>query len=114
MRQNRTFAMRSSLLKAFSFSVMVAIAGSSDASAQATRAEQIASEQAEKNKRLAPEQAGAGEKFVVRVLSSPLLTGSGGVYPWFGSVFPGSGFAAGIGYLHRLPNKGGLSFTAAS
>jgi hypothetical protein len=78
-------------------------------SAQATRAEQIAAEQAEKSKTISAEQAGKGEQAVIRALKSPLLAGTGGLYPWFGSVFGGSGFAAGAGYLRRLPNRGGLS-----
>ena len=84
------------------------------ARAQDSRADQIAAEQADKAKRLGPEQPGLGERFIVRVLSSPLLTGAGGVYPWFGTVYNGAGFAAGVGFLHRLPHKGSVSVTAAS
>jgi Omp85 superfamily domain len=83
-------------------------------SAQTSRAEEIASLQAEKAARLAPEGPDAGERLVTRVMSSPLLTGSGGVYPWFGSVYTGTGFGVGIGYLRRLPRSGGLSTVAAA
>ena len=77
--------------------------------AQATRAEQIAAEQAEKSGKISSEEPGKGEQAVIRAMKSPLLAGTGGLYPWFGSVFGGSGFATGVGYLHRLPNRGGLS-----
>ena len=73
------------------------------AAAQTTRVEAIAQEQAKKARALAPEGPNTAEQVVVRVMSSPLLSGGGGAYPWFGSVFGGSGFAVGGGYLKRLP-----------
>jgi hypothetical protein len=88
---------------------MTALVPPDQVRAQATRAEQIAAEQAEKSKTISAEQAGRGEQAVIRALKSPLLAGTGGLYPWFGSVFGGSGFATGVGYLHRQPNRGGLS-----
>ena len=97
-----------------SLSLIITLALPLRAVAQTTRAEQIAAEQAEKSQQLGPEEAGKAEKLVVRALSSPLVAGTGGLYPWFGSVFGGSGFAAGVGYLHRLPNKGGLSFIGSA
>ena len=52
-------------------------------------------------------------KLVVRrVLLSPLLSGGGGAYPWFGSVFGGSGMAVGAGYLKRLEKSGSLNLLA--
>ena len=97
------------LLTALSLLPTLTIAFPVRAFAQTTRAEQIAAEQAEKSKQLAPEAPSKTEKLVVRAMSSPLVAGTGGLYPWFGSVFGGSGFAAGVGYLHRLPHRGGLS-----
>src|SRR6476661_5532802 len=76
---------------------------SAEETAPTTRAEAIAAEQAKKAQVLSPEGPTRVEKTVVRVMSSPLLAGTGGPYPWFGSVFGGSGFAAGAGYLKRLP-----------
>ena len=73
------------------------------AAAQTTRVEAIAQEQATKARTLAPEGPNAAEQVVVRVMNSPLLSRGGGAYPWFGSVFGGSGFALGGGYLKRLP-----------
>ncbi|MGE0041849.1 MAG: BamA/TamA family outer membrane protein [Vicinamibacterales bacterium] len=80
---------------------------------QSSRAEAIAAEQAAKAGRLAVEEAPTGEKVVTRVMSSPLLAGSGGVYPWFGSVYNGTGLAAGVGYLHRRGRGERLSIMAA-
>ena len=42
------------------------------------------------------------EQVIRRVLLSPLLAGGDGPYPWFGSVFSGTGMALGVGYLKRL------------
>jgi hypothetical protein len=72
------------------------------ASAQSTRVEAIAEDQAEKAKQLGTEGPGEAEQIVRRVLLSPLLSGGGGLYPWFGSVFGGTGAGVGVGYLHRL------------
>ncbi len=80
--------------------ILAQLAGT--AAAQSTRVEAIAEEQAEKAKALGPEQASDAERIIRRVLLSPLLSGGGGVYPWFGSVFGGSGMSAGVGFLHRL------------
>lgn len=78
------------------------------AAAQSTRVEAIAEEQRAKAARLAPEDANTAEQVVVRILNSPLLSGDGGAYPWFGSVYAGTGFAAGGGYLRRLAGGGSL------
>lgn len=72
------------------------------AAAQSTRVEAIAEQQAEKAKRLEPEGPSEAEQIVRRVLLSPLLTGGDGIYPWFGSVFAGTGMAIGAGFLKRL------------
>lgn len=70
--------------------------------AQSTRAEAIAEQQAEKAKTLGVEGPSRAEQVVRQVLLSPLLSGGDGVYPWFGSVFSGTGMAIGVGYLKRL------------
>ena len=72
------------------------------ASAQDTRVGAIAEDQAEKAKQLGVEGPSEAERIIKQVLLSPLLSGGDGVYPWFGSVFGGSGMAAGAGYLKRL------------
>ena len=84
----------------------------SPALAQTTRVETIAEEQAEKAKNLGTEGPSDAELIVRRVLLSPLLSGGGGAYPWFGSVFGGSGMAAGAGYFKRFEKSGSLNFLA--
>lgn len=74
----------------------------SSASAQSTRAEAIAEQQAEKAKSLDAEGPSRAEQVIRQVLLSPLLSGGDGVYPWFGSVYSGTGMALGVGYLKRL------------
>jgi Omp85 superfamily domain len=81
-------------------------------SAQTTRVEAIGHEQATKAKALGVEEAGEAERVVVRIISSPLLVARVGPYPWFGSVYPGSGFAAGAGYMNKL-GKGAAYNVAA-
>jgi hypothetical protein len=72
--------------------------------AQSTRVDAIAEEQAEKAKQLGPEGPSDAERVIRRVLLSPLLSGGDGVYPWFGSVYGGTGIGVGVGFLKRLPN----------
>ena len=76
----------------------------SNAAAQSTRAETIAEQQAEKAKELGREEPSKGELVVRRILLSPLLNGGDGVYPWFGSVYSGTGTGIGVGFLKRLPS----------
>ena len=76
----------------------------STAAAQSTRVETIAEQQAEKAKELGTEGPSDAERIIRQVLLSPLLSGGDGVYPWFGSVYGGSGMGAGVGYLKRLEN----------
>lgn len=82
------------------------------ATAQSTRVEAIAEEQKKKAGELGTEGPGEAERIIRRVLISPLLAGGDGLYPWFGSVFPGSGVAIGAGYLKRLPNAASASLAA--
>lgn len=71
-------------------------------SAQTTRVETIEAEQKEKARHLGTEGPSDAELIIRRVLLSPLLSGGEGVYPWFGSVFGGSGAGFGVGYLNRF------------
>jgi hypothetical protein len=82
------------------------------ASAQTTRVEAIAEQQAEKAKALGVEGPSDAERIIRRVLLSPLLSGGEGVYPWFGSVFGGSGMAAGAGFLKRFEGDAHLNAQA--
>lgn len=80
--------------------------------AQSTRVEEITTEQADKAKDLGVEGPSEAERIVKRILLSPLLSGPGGVYPWFGSVFGGAGMSAGVGGLKRLERKASLNGVA--
>lgn len=91
---------------------LIALLISSPSLAQSTRVESIAEEQAEKAKGLAIEGPSDGELVVRRVLLSPLLSGGGGAYPWFGSVFGGTGMALGAGYLKRLEKAASFNMLA--
>jgi hypothetical protein len=77
---------------------------STNAAAQSTRVAAIAEEQAEKAKTLGAEGPSDAERVIRRILLSPLLSGGDGAYPWFGSVFAGTGMAIGAGYRKRLEN----------
>ncbi|MEO8680109.1 MAG: BamA/TamA family outer membrane protein [Vicinamibacterales bacterium] len=92
--------------------LVLCLLAASPLAAQTTRVETIAEEQAQKAKALGVEGPGKAERVVMRLISSPLLAARIGPYPWFGSVYPGSGFAAGVGYLNKLPWGG--SFNAAT
>ena len=73
-----------------------------NAAAQTTRVATIAEEQAEKAKQLGAEGPSEAERIIRQVLLSPLLSGGDGIYPWFGSVYGGTGMGLGVGYLKRL------------
>lgn len=85
---------------------------SAPAAAQATREEAIAEQQAEKAKALETEGPSDAELIVRRILVSPLLSGGDGIYPWFGSIFGGSGMAVGAGYLKRLEKAASVNLVA--
>lgn len=89
--------------------VLISLLLSSPVVAQTTRAETIADLQAEKAKNLGTEGPSEAELVVQRILASPLLNGGDGMYPWFGSVFGGSGMAIGAGYLKRLEKAASIN-----
>jgi hypothetical protein len=72
--------------------------------AQSTRVDAIAGEQAEKARNLGAEGPSDAERIIRRVLLSPLLSGGDGLYPWFGTVYGGTGIGVGAGFLKRLPS----------
>jgi hypothetical protein len=82
--------------------VMIVLTMAQPAAAQSTRTEEIADQQAQKAKALGTEGPSDAERIIRRVLLSPLLSGGDGAYPWFGSVYGGSGMGVGAGYLKRL------------
>src|SRR4029453_7090575 len=89
--------------------VLLSVALVSSASAQGTRVEAIAQEQAKKAKMLKPEQASEAEAVVTRITAA-IGKMPEGPYPWFGSVFPGGWFAAGLGYAKTLHRGSRVNF----
>jgi hypothetical protein len=80
------------------------------AAAQETRAEAIRQEQAEKRQALAPPQPNGVERFIDRLEDWGLIAGEPrGLYPWFGSVYPGGGFAAGAGVRKPFADDGAFN-----
>jgi hypothetical protein len=66
--------------------------------AQETRAEVIRQEQAARQQQLRPPEPNGVERLIDRLEDWGVITGNPrGFYPWFGSVYPGGGFAAGVG-----------------
>ena len=88
-------------VKTFVIAILVTLLAANTA-AQTTRAGTIAEEQAEKAKQLGAEGPSEAERIIRRVLLSPLLSGGDGIYPWFGSIYSGTGMGIGFGFLKRL------------
>jgi outer membrane translocation and assembly module TamA len=93
-------------------SITIAVVVALPAAAQSTRVEAIAEAQKKKAEQLGVEGPSQAEMVVRRVLLSPLLTGGDGIYPWFGSVFGGTGMAIGAGYLKRIEQGGHFNMQA--
>lgn len=89
--------------------VCLSLALAAPAAAQSTRIEAIGNEQAVKSKKLKAEQAGDAEMVIKRITSAIGKTPEG-PYPWFGSIFPGGFFAAGLGYGRSTPRGGRINF----
>lgn len=78
--------------------------------AQDTRAEVIAQAQAAKQPQLEPPHPNGAERFLDRLEDWGLIAGQPrGLYPWFGSVYPGGGFAAGAGVRAPFGDDGALN-----
>ena len=84
------------------YALLALLAFASPAAAQSTRVDAIAKEQAEKSKELDKEGPSQAELVIRRVLLSPLLNGGEGLYPWFGSIYGGTGMGIGAGFLKRF------------
>jgi hypothetical protein len=84
------------------YALIALVAFAPPVAAQSTRGEAIAEQQAEKAKAVGVEGPSDAERIIRRVLLSPLLSGGEGVYPWFGSIYGGTGMALGVGYLKRF------------
>jgi outer membrane protein assembly factor BamA len=84
------------------------------AMAQETRTEIIRQEQADKLRTVTPPEPNRAEKIVNRLEDWGLLTGEPrGVYPLLDSVYPGGGFAAGVGARKPFGDDGALSVIGA-
>jgi hypothetical protein len=69
------------------------------ATAQETRTEEITKKQEEKAKTAAPYKPSAYERILTQ-LEQSYVSPPSGVFPSFGSVYPGGGFTLGAGYRH--------------
>ena len=79
----------------------------SPAAAQETRADDIRRQQADKLKEIAPERPNTAERVIDRLEDWGIFAGAArGPYPWFGSVYPGGGFAAGAGFRKPFADDG--------
>jgi hypothetical protein len=80
------------------------------AMAQETRADVIQQEQAEKRQQIRPPESNGLERLLDRLEDWGFITGDPhGFYPWFGSVYPGGGFAAGVGGRKPFGDDGALN-----
>ena len=80
------------------------------ASAQENRAEVIRQEQATRSQQLQPPQSNGVERLLDRLEDWGFIGGEPrGFYPWFGSVYPGGGFAAGAGVRKPFGDDGALN-----
>jgi hypothetical protein len=90
--------------------IAVSLGDRTPAMAQDTRAEIVRQEQALRQQQLTPPQPNGVERFLDRLEDWGLITGSPrGLYPWFGSVYSGGGFAAGLGARKPLGDDGALN-----
>ena len=111
----KTAACRTALFERFTRAAVLATALAlsilpSFAAAQETRAESIRQAQAEKQQALTPPQPNAAERFIERLEDWGLIAGAPrGVYPWFGSVYSGGGFAAGLGVRQPFADDGAFN-----
>jgi hypothetical protein len=78
--------------------------------AQETRTEAIQQAQAERQKQLTPPRANTLERAIDHFEAWGLFSSAPrGVYPWFGSVYPGGGFAGGAGFRKPFGDDGALN-----
>jgi hypothetical protein len=83
------------------------------ANAQDTRADAIRQQQFEKQQRVYPPQPTMAERTIDRLEQWGVISGPPrGVYPWIGSIYPGSGAAGGAGVRTAFGNDGALNVFA--
>ena len=79
------------------YGVLLSLATASSATAQETRAAEIAAEQARKAAEIAPYVPSAAERWAI-AFRREFLDNPSGFYPYFASVYSGGGFTLGAGY----------------
>ena len=78
--------------------------------AQDTRAETIRQEQAAKQQELEPPRQNGVERLIEHLEDWGFIAGAPrGLYPWFGSVYSGGGFAAGAGVRQPFGDDGAFN-----
>jgi hypothetical protein len=106
--------MRRRRLPAIVAAGFVSLLISIDVAAQDTRAELRQQEQEERQSQLVPARSNAFEAFLDRLEDWGLIVGEPrGVYPWLGSVYPGGGFAAGVGARKVFGDDGAVNVYSA-
>ena len=86
--------------------VLMVLVGSTPAMAQSSRADELAAKQAKKAAMLAPYKPNKAEQWIKKIEGWGLLTAPKGLYPYFGSAYPGGGFAFGAGYRGYYSDTG--------
>jgi Omp85 superfamily domain len=81
--------------------------------AQQSRNEELTLKQQEKAKLLHKYVPNRAEGLVIKIQKWGLLGLASGVYPYFGSAFPGGGFALGAGYRHGVADNGAFDVHGA-
>jgi len=106
--------MRPRRLAAIVAAGFVSLMISNDVAAQDTRAELIRQAQEQRHEQLTPSRPNAFEAFLDRLEDWGLIVSEPrGVYPWFGSVYPGGGFAAGAGARRAFGDDGAVNVYSA-
>ena len=82
----------------------------SPVAAQDTRAENIRQQQIEKREAVTPQGPNAAVRVIDRLEDWGFFAGAPrGPYPWFGSVYPGGGFAGGAGFRKPFADDGAFN-----
>jgi hypothetical protein len=92
------------------FAIAALVGSLTTAEGQETRSEAIHQAQADRRNQLTPPRANGVERALDRFEDWGLFRSAPrGVYPWFGSVYSGGGFAAGAGFRKPFADDGALN-----
>ena len=90
--------------------VVILVVLADPATAQDSRAEVIQNAQAQKLSIVTPPQPNRAERIIDRLEDWGLFAGAPrGLYPWVGSVYPGSGFTLGVGLRQAFADDGAVN-----